>query len=110
MKNYKFLFVLYLPVVILLFSFDSLQNEPIDLVQGIWAESSNENAKFIIQSDTLRYFEYEDMPLHLVVDESDFIMECAYDTVVWHLIKLTQDSLIIYHEETEIELNLIKIK
>jgi hypothetical protein len=75
------------------------------LLDGIWAESEEENANFYIKNDSM-YFIEETVPCFIELSRDTLITH--YDGLITHdkIVKLDKDSLILYNEAG----NYIKLK
>lgn len=63
-----------------------------NLVQGVWAETKNENALFYINKDSLYYIDNQVNPFHFEI-KSDTIFVFGDILSKLYLVKLTKDSL-----------------
>jgi hypothetical protein len=86
---------------------DTLEEQIIageDLLEGIWAENEEENAKFWIKGKQIQYFEYENWFDYLFKDDTITVFEEGHTFISYKVIKLSKDSLILQAEEYIINL------
>lgn len=75
------------------------------LLNGVWAESEDENALFEITDDTLRYVEFYETPYTFTIKDNMLIMitdDLDAEIPPSKIIKLTSDSLILRHSSGDI--------
>lgn len=73
--------------------------EPKEMLQGIWAEGEDENAAFIVEADSILYFESEVKNKYEIRQDTLTIHYGKGVIIKNHILKLTNDSL-IYKTET----------
>jgi len=67
------------------------------LIDGIWAESEDENAFFYIKNDSLYNIEHQDRPYKYdIIGDTLRVLDDLQ--INWIIIKLTKDSLLITNE------------